>query len=89
MQNPGKDIVEVVRLLLAGSAAERQRVIDTCFTPDVEFEHPLVLLKGITRYIACSADAFVYLDHIGENRGSLSRTHGIRAIRASGTLPIS
>ena len=30
----------------AGSISEREKVIDTCFTPDAKFIHPLLLLRG-------------------------------------------
>jgi hypothetical protein len=52
MQNPGKDVVELARVLLRGTVAERQRAVDTCFTHDAQLSHNLVWLIGRTEIMA-------------------------------------
>lgn len=49
----------------AGSLAERQRVIDTCFTADAKFIHPLVSLRGrwSTQSFALGKDPVFALVH--------------------------
>lgn len=46
MQDPASEIKDVVRILLKGSITERLKVIDTCFTADAKFIHPLLTLRG-------------------------------------------
>ena len=50
----GRLNMQIQKMLVnAGSITERLKVIDTCFTADAKFIHPLLTLRGRYRLCGC------------------------------------